>query len=124
MTVPKCGRLFAVPSTPAARVTDLHSCPSGGGPILPPCSPNVLIEGLPAARVTDLLTDVMGGPDAIVTGCPNVMINGLLAARLTDMTASGGVIVKGAITVFIGTASPGNCMHDAASSGTPFVKAS
>ena len=90
---------------------------------MPPCSPNVWIEGLPAARVTDLLADVMGAPDAIVTGCTSVMINGLFAARLTDMTASGGVIVKGAATVFIGIASPGQCMQEAAANGTPFVKA-
>lgn len=58
---------------PAARVTDMHTCPmvTGivphvGGPILPPflpppgCPP-VLIGFLPAARVTDLAT-VSGPP--------------------------------------------------------------
>ena len=107
---------------PAARLSDLHACPLGGGPILPPCSLNVLIEGLPAARVSDLAADASGSPDAIVQGCTSVLINGLPAARLTDKTAAGGVIVKGATTVFIGMAALGQCMHEAAASGTPFVQ--
>src|ERR1700739_2497671 len=50
---------------PAARLTDMHTCPmvTGvvphvGGPILPPCCPTVLIGMLPAARVPDMLTCV------------------------------------------------------------------
>jgi uncharacterized Zn-binding protein involved in type VI secretion len=93
---------------PAARVTDMHTCPmvTGvvphvGGPILPPCEPTVLIEFLPAARVTDLLTCV-GPPDVIVMGSATVMIGFLPAARLGDLTAHGGVIVLGAPTVIIG----------------------
>ncbi|HRJ16477.1 MAG TPA: PAAR domain-containing protein, partial [Saprospiraceae bacterium] len=42
---------------PAARITDLHTCPiptHGGGPITGPSVPNVLIGGLPAAVVGDL----------------------------------------------------------------------
>ncbi len=65
---------------PAARVTDMHTCPmvTGivphvGGPILPPGSPTVLIGGLPAARVTDMCVCV-GPPDVIVKGCPTVLI--------------------------------------------------
>lgn len=106
---------------PAARLTDNHSCPCGGGPVSGPCSPNVLIEGLPAARVSDELVDPLN-PDSIVQGCTSVLINGLPAARMTDKTAGGGVIVKGAITVFIGEGMPGHCMHEAASNGTPFVQ--
>jgi uncharacterized Zn-binding protein involved in type VI secretion len=93
---------------PAARVTDMHTCPmvTGvvphvGGPILPPCSPTVLIAFMPAARVTDMATCV-GPPDIIVKGSATVMINFLPAARLGDQTAHGGVIVLGAPTVMIG----------------------
>ncbi|HEX7361169.1 MAG TPA: PAAR domain-containing protein [Bryobacteraceae bacterium] len=93
---------------PAARVTDMHTCPMAtgpvphvGGPILPPCCPTVLIGGLPAARVTDLLTCV-GPPDTIIKGSMTVMIGGLPAARLGDQTVHGGVIVVGCPTVMIG----------------------
>jgi uncharacterized Zn-binding protein involved in type VI secretion len=93
---------------PAARVTDMHTCPMAtgpvphvGGPILPPCSPTVLIAFMPAARVTDMATCV-GPPDIIVKGSATVMINFLPAARLGDQTAHGGVIVMGAPTVMIG----------------------
>ena len=50
---------------PAARVTDMHVCPmvTGivphvGGPIIPPCCPQVLIGFLPAARIDDHINDV------------------------------------------------------------------
>ena len=93
---------------PAARVTDMHTCPmvTGvvphvGGPILPPGAVNTLIGGLPAARVTDMLTCV-GPPDVIVKGSATVMINGLPAARIGDLTAHGGVIIVGFPTVMIG----------------------
>lgn len=93
---------------PAARITDMHTCPmvTGvvphvGGPILPPCCPTVMIGFLPAARVTDLATCV-GPPDVIVKGSTSVMIGGLPAARIGDMTAHGGVIVIGCPTVMIG----------------------
>ena len=65
---------------PAARMTDLHTCPMFdgpkphvGGPILPPGSPTVLIGGLPAARMGDQAT-CAGPPDVIVGGCPTVII--------------------------------------------------
>lgn len=93
---------------PAARLTDMHICPmvTGvvphvGGPILPPCCPQVMIGFLPAARVTDLATCV-GPPDVIVKGSMTVMIGGLPAARIGDLTAHGGVIVMGYPTVMIG----------------------
>jgi uncharacterized Zn-binding protein involved in type VI secretion len=98
---------------PAARITDMHTCPmvTGvvphvGGPILPPCCPTVIIGGLPAARVTDMLTCV-GPPDMIAKGSPTVMIGGLPAARIGDLTAHGGVIVVGFPTVMIGDAPSG-----------------
>ncbi len=65
---------------PAARVSDMHTCPmvTGvvphvGGPILPPGSPTVLIGGLPAARVTSMAT-CTGPPDTIIMGCTTVLI--------------------------------------------------
>ena len=93
---------------PAARVTDMHTCPMAtgpvphvGGPILPPGAPTVLIAGLPAARVSDMATCV-GPPDVIAKGSATVMISFLPAARLGDQTVHGGVIVMGAPTVIIG----------------------
>ncbi|MGH9583853.1 MAG: PAAR domain-containing protein [Bryobacteraceae bacterium] len=93
---------------PAARITDMHTCPMTtgpvphvGGPILPPGCPTVLIGGLPAARISDLLTCV-GPPDTIIVGSPTVLIGGLPAARIGDQTAHGGVIILGCPTVMIG----------------------
>jgi len=93
---------------PAARMTDMHTCPmvSGvvphvGGPILPPCCPTVLIGELPAARVSDLAM-CAGGPDTIALGSFTVLIGGMPAARMGDITAHGGVIVLGWFTVLIG----------------------
>ncbi|GAA5264040.1 MAG: PAAR domain-containing protein [Acidiphilium sp.] len=95
---------------PAARITDLHTCPAADGPVphvggpIILGSPNVLIGGLPAARVSDTVTCV-GPPDTIVMGSPTVLINGLQAARMGDQTAHGGVIALGCPTVLIGTGS-------------------
>ena len=93
---------------PAARLTDMHTCPmfTGpvphvGGPILSPGAPTVLVVSLPAARATDLCTCV-GPPDTIAKGSGTVLIAGLPAARLGDTTAHGGAIVLGAPTVLIG----------------------
>ena len=86
---------------PAARLTDMHTCPmvTGvvphvGGPILPPGAMTVLIGGMPAARVGDMCTCV-GPPDTIAMGSAKVMIKGQPAARMGDMTAHGGSIVIG-----------------------------
>jgi len=96
---------------PAARVSDMHTCPMQtpgtppiphvGGPILPPGKPTVLIGGLPAATLSSMCTCV-GPPDSIVKGSATVMIGGMPAARMGDSTAHGGVIVAGAPTVMIG----------------------
>ena len=112
---------------PAARLTDMHTCPMAtppgiphvGGPILPPCSPNVLIGFLPAARVTDKCLCV-GPPDVIVKGSGTVMINNLPAARIGDNTAHGGVIVAGCPTVMIGEMGQGAALAVAAQVGAPF----
>ena len=96
---------------PAARVTDMHTCPMAtpgvppiphvGGPILPPGCPTVLIGGLPAARVGDMATCV-GPPDTIAKGSATVVIGNMPAARLGDNTVHGGVIVVGCPTVIVG----------------------
>lgn len=93
---------------PAARITDMHTCPmiTGtvphvGGPILPAGEPTVLIGGLPAARVGDQAV-CTGPPDTIVSGSGTVMIGGKPAARMGDSTAHGGAIVGGEPTVMIG----------------------
>lgn len=94
---------------PAARVTDMHTCPlvdpgpvpHVGGPILPPCEPTVLIGFLAAARIGDLLT-CTGPPDAIAEGSTSVTIGFQPAARLGDATVHGGIIVMGCEDVIIG----------------------
>lgn len=93
---------------PAARLTDMHTCPmvTGvvphvGGPIIGPGAPTVLIGGIPAAVVGDSVTCV-GPPDTIAKGSATVLVGGKPAARLGDLTAHGGTIVLGCPTVIIG----------------------
>ncbi|TCM86124.1 PAAR domain-containing protein [Rhodovulum steppense] len=93
---------------PAARLTDMHTCPmvTGivphvGGPIVGPGVPTVLIAGRPAAVLGDNCTCV-GPPTSIVKGSSTVMIGGKPAARMGDSTAHGGIIVIGAPNVMIG----------------------
>jgi uncharacterized Zn-binding protein involved in type VI secretion len=96
---------------PAARITDMHTCPMVtpglppvphvGGPVVGPGAPTVLIGKLPAAVLGDSLVCV-GPPDTIVIGSATVMICGKPAARLGDSTAHGGIIALGEMTVMIG----------------------
>jgi len=93
---------------PAARMTDMHTCPmvTGivphvGGPIMPPGCPMVLIGNMPAARMGDMVTCV-GPPDSVMMGSPGVLVGGNPAARMGDPTAHGGVIVLGFPMVLIG----------------------
>lgn len=93
---------------PAARLTDMHTCPmvTGvvphvGGPVIGPGVPTVLIGGLPAAVLGDSCTCV-GPPDTIVAGSATVLIGGSPAARLGDATAHGGSVILGLPTVIIG----------------------
>jgi uncharacterized Zn-binding protein involved in type VI secretion len=96
---------------PAARLTDMHTCPAVtpgvppvphvGGPVIGPGIPTVLIGKLPASVLGDNCT-CAGPPDAIVQGSATVMIGGRPAARLGDKTAHGGSIVLGCFTVIIG----------------------
>ena len=96
---------------PAARITDMHTCPMltpgsppiphVGGPIIGPGAPTVFIGKLPAAVVGDILVCV-GPPDSIIEGSATVLICGKPAARMGDATAHGGTIVIGLPTVLIG----------------------
>ena len=99
---------------PAARISDMHTCPMVtpglppiphvGGPITGPGCPTVLIGGMPAAVMGDMCVCV-GPPDTIVLGSTGVMIGGKPAARMGDQCAHGGAIVVGCPTVLIGEAS-------------------
>lgn len=96
---------------PAARLTDMHTCPMQtpavppiphvGGPVTGPGAPTVLIGNLPAAVMGDMCVCV-GPPDSIVKGSATVFICGRPAARMGDTTAHGGTIVLGCPTVLIG----------------------
>ncbi len=96
---------------PAARLTDMHTCPMVtpalppiphvGGPVIGPGVPTVLIAKMPAAVVGDSCVCV-GPPDTIAKGSGTVMIGGKPAARIGDSTVHGGSIVLGAPTVIIG----------------------
>ena len=86
----------------------MHACPmvTGvvphvGGPILPPGVPTVLIGMLPAAPLSTPAVCV-GPPDAIVMGSTTVLTGGRPQARIGDMTAHGGVVVVGMLTVLVG----------------------
>ena len=93
---------------PAARLTDMHTCPMWdgpvphvGGPIVGPGAPTVLIGSLPAAHVGDMAVCV-GPPDSLIKGSATVLIGGTPAVRMGDSTAHGGEIVLGDFTVLIG----------------------
>lgn len=97
---------------PAARITDMHTCPMQtpafpspiphvGGPVAGPGVPSVLIGNIPAAVVGDLCV-CAGPPDTIVKGSSTVLIGGKPAARMGDSTAHGGTITVGCPTVIIG----------------------
>ncbi len=98
-----------MPTGPAARVTDMVTCPAFdgpkphvGGPILPPGAVTVLIGGMPAARLGDM-NQCAGPPGTIAMGSATVLIGGRPAARVTDLAGHGGVITgPGAPTVIIG----------------------
>ncbi len=116
---------------PAARVSDMHTCPMVtpgtppiphvGGPILPAGCPTVLIGAMPAARVGDMAVCV-GPPDSIVMGSPTVLVGNMMAARMGDPTAHGGVITLGEPTVMIGIPGQGSVLQVAASTGAPFCE--
>jgi uncharacterized Zn-binding protein involved in type VI secretion len=98
-----------MPDLEAARVGDMHTCPSNesgptphvGGPILKG-SDDVSVEDKDAARVGDPLVCVVGGPDYIVEGSETVLLNDKFAARNTSRTDHDGVVIGHAKDVWIG----------------------
>jgi uncharacterized Zn-binding protein involved in type VI secretion len=96
---------------PAARLTDMHTCPMVtpgvppiphvGGPVAGPGVPTVLIGGLPAAVMGDLAVCV-GPPDTLLKASTTVLIGGRPSVRVGDTTAHGGAVVVGMPTVIIG----------------------
>lgn len=92
---------------PAARLTDMHVCPSFtgpvphvGGPIIGPGAPTVLIGKLPAAVMGDMATCV-GLPDSLILGSPKVLIMKKPAVRMGDSCAHGGTVILGFPMVLI-----------------------
>lgn len=129
---------------PAARVSDMHTCPMVtpgtppvphvGGPILPVGKPTVLIGSLPAAHMGQSCTCV-GPPDTIMKGSMTVHVQSMPVARMGDTTLHGGMIAKGCMTVLIGDVGAGGaggmgagagadkpCLEGASDDGAPFVK--
>lgn len=94
---------------PAARITDLHTCPMVnpgpvphvGGPVIGG-EETVLIGNQFAARVGDSVTCVPA-VDKISAGESTVLIGYHDAARMGDPTSHGGRITKGCPTVLIGS---------------------
>jgi len=94
---------------PAARVTDMHTCPMVtppgvphvGGPISSPSAPTVLIGKLPAAGMGSVAVCV-GPPDAVVKGSTTVLCGKIPLARMGDSCAHGGAITLGCVTVLAG----------------------
>ena len=113
---------------PAARISDMHTCPMVnpgpvphvGGPVSAG-SPDVQIGFMPAARVGDSMVCVPA-PDTIAKGSATVLINNMMAARIGDSSAHGGVIVAGCPTVMIGDSGQGSTFSLAAAHGTPFCE--
>ena len=122
---------------PAARITDMHTCPMAtpgtppiphvGGPITMGAA-TVMIGFMPAARVGDMAVCV-GPPDTIAKGSPTVKIEYMMAARMGDLTMHGGVITLGCPTVMIGEMGMGGAvtvqslaMSDAKKAAKPFCE--
>jgi uncharacterized Zn-binding protein involved in type VI secretion len=107
----RCPINVTIMGQPAARLTDIHTCPMVtpglppiphvGGPIVGPGCPTVLIGNMPAAVMGDMCICV-GPPDTIIMGSTGVFIGGKPAARMGDPTAHGGTIALGCPTVLIG----------------------
>ncbi|HZF52250.1 MAG TPA: PAAR domain-containing protein [Polyangiaceae bacterium] len=108
---------------PAARISDMHSCPTRphvGGPILAG-EKTVIIGNMPAARVGDS-AKCNGPTDAVAEGEPSVIIGGQSAARIGDRMVHGGVIVAGCQTVIIGSTPQGDTLEAAARNAVPFCE--
>ena len=112
---------------PAARLTDLHTCPMFdgpkphvGGPVTGPCAPTVQVGMLLQARILDLATCV-GPPDPLSQGASTILVGGMPPSALGDMTSHGGVITVGLPTVLLG--GPAVTLQVAPNQTTAFVDA-
>lgn len=113
---------------PAARISDMHTCPKvEPGPV--PHVGGVVVSGagtvfigyMPAARVGD--TEVCNAPpDSVSQGEGSVIIQGQPAARKGDASSHGGVLVAGCPTVLIGSSGQGQTLSVAAQDGKPFCE--
>lgn len=85
---------------PAARLSDLNTCPKTGHGTNPATSgsSDVLINNLPTLRVGD--TTACG--DTVVEGIGSILVNGKPIAFLGSATAHGGVIITGSGDVLVG----------------------
>ncbi|MFO0553108.1 MAG: PAAR domain-containing protein [Polyangiaceae bacterium] len=113
---------------PAARITDMHTCPMvNPGPVPHVGGPkvsgshNVITGYMPQGRVGDTLICVPA-TDKVAMGSPTVIVNNKQAARLGDPTAHGGKLVSGCPTVIIGESGQGSTLRGAAADGTPFCE--
>ncbi|NYT71065.1 PAAR domain-containing protein [Halomonas sp. QX-2] len=86
---------------PAARITDLTSCPIPGHGTNPLVSgsPDVFYDGLAAARLDD--KSACGSPITHEVS-PTVLVNGKPTAVLSSVAAHGNVVITGSGTVIIG----------------------
>src|SRR4051794_16788274 len=93
-----------MPGKKGARIGDLHVCNfHGGGPITPGGPPaKVFLETMPAARVGDFAVCPGPAPDVLLQGALTVFVNGLPLVRMGDLTAHGGSVGMGAVTVEVG----------------------
>jgi len=86
---------------PAARATDMHTCPMFNGPQphvggpISMGSSGVLIGGMPAARMGDMAT-CAGPPDPIVMGCFTVLIGEVSGGGAGGGGGGGGAGAAGA----------------------------
>lgn len=87
---------------PVSRITDMDS----HGDIINMGVATILVEGLPVARMTDTVVGPMApAPAPVLQGVANVTSAGLPTAFMTATTAAaGGILVKGAGTVWFGPA--------------------
>lgn len=97
---------------PIVTITMNHVCPmvTGlvphiGGAIIGPGNKNVLINSVPVSVMGDKCV-CSGPPDVIIQGHPTVLINNVPVVVQGSMTAHGGTIPMGDMTVMVGSSSP------------------
>ncbi len=87
---------------PVTRVTDMYTNPLMQGataPIACPGSSSLFVASLPVVQMTDTLMPI---PDMAIPGATTVMHNNLPLQVLGDLTAMGGSLLLGEMTVLVG----------------------